>query len=525
MKEVELLAMLLSVIGMAGAVSQKLRISLPILLVVIGMAISLISNTALFRLDPDTVFFIFLPPLLYMDAFNTSWQELKQVGDIIAIQAFGLVLVTVIGIAAVIHAVMPAMPWAAAFVLGAIVSPTDAVVASAITKEISLPKRVLDIIKGESLINDATGLVAYQFAVAATVTGAFSWAEAGSRFIYVGFGGVLVGLVIGWILSLLRTKLDNRPVEIIGSLLSPFIVYLTAEHLHVSGVLSVVTAGLFLGWRGPTMFSSLTRLQAKANWETIAYILNGFSFLLMGLQLKPILATLKSYPPRDLLLWTAAAAIAPILIRFAWTFSVAPLIAILQGRTVPNWKHIFIIAWSGMRGIVSMAAALALPIACANGQEFPYRDLIIFLTVVVIASTLLLQGLALPAIIKHFGFTPDLNDRSDAEREIRLYLSREAVRTIDSIARINKIDMKDPRLQKILSHYLESTIDNLTVDSYDATNSATWRLIHNEAIKSQRHNLIALRDSQRIGEKLFQILQNELDLEEAQLLLSHGQFY
>lgn len=517
MKEVELLVLLLAIIGIVGAISQKLRVSLPILLIVVGMVISLKSNIALVRLEPDTVFFIFLPPLLYLDAFNTSWKDLKDVGDLITIQAFGLVLITVVGVAALIHAVLPTIPWAAAFVFGAIVSPTDAVVASAITKEVRLPKRVMDIIKGESLVNDATGLVAYQFAVAATVTGTFSWSEAGTRFLYVGFGGVLVGLITGWILSVLRTKLENRPVEIIGSLLSPFISYFTAEHLHVSGVLSVVTAGLLLGWRSPTMLSSQVRLHSKANWETIAYILNGFSFLLMGLQLKPILETVKSYPPEQLLLWTTTAAIAPIFIRFAWTFSVAPAYARLMRRDVPNWKHIFVVSWSGMRGIVSMAAALALPLSCANGQAFPYRDLIIFLTVVVIASTLLLQGVALPAIVKYFGFASDLYDDGNAERETRLYLSREAVRTIDELARKNNLDMEDPGIQKVINHYIELTIDNFRPQSHDSSNIETWRLLQHEAIKSQRRILIGMRDNHKIGEELFRVLQNELDLEETQV--------
>ncbi len=194
MKEVELLVMLLAVICSVGIISQKLRISLPILLVVAGMIISLIPQIADIKLQPEIVFFIFLPPLLYLDAFNTSWKELRAVGDLVTIQAVGLVLFTVAGVAAVIHAIIPAMPWTVAFVLGAIVSPTDAVAASAIAKEVNLPKRVMDIIKGESLVNDATGLVAYQFAVAATVTGAFAWSEVGRAFLYVGFGGIVLGL-------------------------------------------------------------------------------------------------------------------------------------------------------------------------------------------------------------------------------------------------------------------------------------------------------------------------------------------
>jgi Na+/H+ antiporter len=516
-QEIELLVLLLAIIGIVGALSQKFRISLPIALVLVGMMISLVSKVAPVRLEPDTVFFIFLPPLLYLDAFNTSWKDLKAVGDLIFLQAFGLVLITVVGVAVAIHAVIPGMPWAAAFVLGAIVSPTDAVVASAITKEVVLPKRVIDIIKGESLVNDATGLVAYQFAVAATVTGTFSYSAAGMRFIYLGFGGVVVGLIIGWILSTLRTKLDDKPVEIIGSLLSPFIVYLIAEHLHVSGVLSVVVAGLLLGWHGPKMLSSQIRLHTRANWETISYILNGFSFLLMGLQLKSILQTVKAYPAYDLFIWAATAAFAPIFIRFVWTFAIAPIYATVRRRALPHWKHLFVISWSGMRGIVSMAAALALPMTCADGMAFPYRDLIIFLTVVVIASTLLLQGFALPAIVRYFGLAPDLYEKHNTERETRLYISREALRTIDAFARKNKLDLSNPKLQKIIDHYLDKTINSIRAEYQPPDAEDSLRNLQAEAIKAQRLVLIKMRDNYKISEDLFQAIQNELDLEETQI--------
>jgi len=513
--------MLLAVIGIVGIIAQKLRIVLPILLVVIGMMISLIPQVSEVRLEPDTVFFIFLPPLLYIDAFNSSWKALKDVGDMITIQAVGLVLVTVVGVAAVIHAVIPAMPWAAALVLGAIVSPTDAVAASAIAIEIHLPKRVMETIKGESLANDATGLVAYQCAVAATVTGAFAWSELGGRFLYVGFGGIVVGLGLGWVLSQIRTKVDNTPVEIILSLLSPFITYLAAEHLHVSGVLAVVTAGLLLGWRGPTMLSSQTRLQAVATWNTIAYVLNGLSFLLMGLQLKRILETVKSYSIPQLLVWTAAVAFSPILIRLIWTFAVTPIYSMLKRKRPPSWKHIFVVSWSGMRGVLSLAAALALPLTCANGQAFPCRDLLIFFTVAVIASTLLLQGITLPYIVRLFGFTPNLDDWDLAERKTRLLLSREAVRTIDLLAKQKNINGEDAAFQRILNRYLEQVMAHMHAESQDVTKTETWRLLQSEAIKSQRRVLIELRDGDVIEDELFRTLQNELDLEEAQLSASH----
>lgn len=519
MQQVEIIVALLTVIGIIGALSQKIKIALPILLAVAGVIISLIPAIPTVLLEPDVVFFIFLPPLLYLDAFNTSWKELKNVAEIVTLQAVGLVLVTVAAVAAAIHAVVPDMPWAVAIALGAIVSPTDAVAASAISKEVQLPKRLMDIIKGESLINDATGLVAYQMAVAATLTGTFSWSQASNRFLYVGLGGIVLGLVLGVFLSRIRTKLEHRPVEIITSLLSPFVVYLAAEHMHVSSVLAVVVAGVYLGWRGPLMHSSKTRLQAQATWETIAYVLNGFSFLLMGLQLQPILETVKSYPPLDLLVWTLTAAIAPIVIRFIWAFTVTPLYIGMRGSKAkkPHWKHLFVFSWSGMRGVVSLAAALALPLTCADGKPFPFRDLLIFLTVAVIASTLILQGLTLPAIVRKFGFEPDADNSDEATLKVRLALAREAVRRIDELSRAEGIETDDPHLQKLLNYYLELAIDHAKLAGISEERADYFRRLYTEAIMAQRRLLIAMRENDQISEDTFRVLQNELDLEESQI--------
>lgn len=517
MQQVELIVSLLAIIGIVGALAQKLKIALPVLLVLTGMAISLAPNIPPVHLEPDAVFFIFLPPLLYLDGFNTTWRQLKDVGDLITLQAVGLVLATVGAVAWAIHSVVPGMPWAAAFALGAIVSPTDAVAASAIAKEVRLPRRLMDVIRGESLVNDATGLVAYQFAVAAAVTGAFSWTEAGTRFLYVSVGGVAVGLIMGLVLARLRTKLEVQPVEIIVSILSPFIAYLTAEHLHVSSVLSVVTAAVLLGWRGPRMHTSATRLQAIANWDTITYILNGFSFLLMGLQLRPILETMKVYPPAQLALWTATAAISPIIIRFIWTFTIAPLYARLKGSPAPHWKLLFVLSWSGMRGVVSLAAALALPLTCQDGTPFPHRDLLIFLTITVIASTLLMQGVTLPAIVKHFDFDSEDENLAESERNARLRLSKEAVRRIDEVARQRHIDLENEILQKLLNRHLEQAVANLGPHSVDHSRSELWLEIQRDTINVRRDMLITMREKGEIEEETFKSLLNELDMEEIPL--------
>lgn len=522
MKEIELMVGLIAVIGIVGVLTQKIKVSLPILLVLTGMALSHVPQFSPVKLEPDTVFFIFLPPLLYLDAFNTSWKDLLKVGEVVSLLAVGLVIATVFGVAWAIHAVIPGMPWAAAFALGAIVSPTDAVAASAVAKEVPLPKKLMDIIKGESLINDATGLVAYQFAVAAMVTGMFSWSDVGTNFIYVGLGGLIVGLLLGWLLVQVRNRLNDRPVEIVFSLLSPYVTYLCAEHLKVSGVLAVVTAGLLLGWRGPTMLSAQTRLHSSANWETIAYLLNGLSFLLIGLQLKPIIETVRSYPPIDLLLWTAVAVLTPIVIRLLWAFTVSPLYNFIRRREQTHWKRLLIAGWSGMRGVVSLAAALALPLACDNGQPFPYRDLLIYFTVAVIGATLIFQGATLPYLVKLLGFKADNEEIQEKERQLRLALSREAIRTIDLLAREQSIDAEDPTLQKLLNRYLERAIINISTDSEKEIKSNTWRIIMTETNNAQRRMLIELRARNEVNEDTFLLLQNELDLEDARLNTEHG---
>jgi len=254
-----------------------------------------------------------------------------------------------------------------------------------------------------------------------------------------------------------------------------------------------------------------------ANWETIAYVLNGFSFLLMGLQLAPILETVKKYPPGQLLFWTATAAFAPILIRFAWSFILIPLHGLLKHDHEITWKHAFVFSWAGMRGVVSLAAALALPFTMHNGEPFPYRDLLVFLTVAVIGSTLILQGLTLPAIVKMVAFEPDEDNTGEEERQARLFLAREGVRRIDELAREKNVDLDDPELQKILSKHLNRVVTNISPEASNAAADAMWMDIQKQAIHAQRQVLIAMRERNETDERIFRLLQNELDLEEVHL--------
>ncbi len=331
-----ILGLLVAMVVLA-IMAPRLRIPYPILLVLGGLLIGFVPGLPRFTSNPDIVFLLFLPPLLYSSAWMTSWRDFRANLGPISLLALGLVLLTTLVVAVVAHGLIPGLPWAVAFVLGAIVSPTDAVAATAIAQRLGIPQRLVTILEGESLVNDATGLVAYRFAVAAVVSGVFSPFEAGVQFVVVSVGGIALGLVAGWSLSYVYRWLDNPPLEITVTLVTPFAVYLLGQEvLQVSGVLATVTTGLYLTWRAPTFFSSGTRLQMYAVWETLIFLLNGLVFILMGLQLPAILAVLNStiVPHSHIpLAWHAVLiSLTVILVRLVWVFLQALLPRLISHR-------------------------------------------------------------------------------------------------------------------------------------------------------------------------------------------------
>src|SRR6266850_4936077 len=374
----EIFVGLLLAVAVLALVARKLTIPHPILFVIGGLLLGLIPKLPKVRLDSELVFLFVLPPLLFPAALFTSWRDFRANLRPIALLAIGLVLFTTVSVAYLAHYFMD-LPLAAGFVLGAIISPPDAIAASAIADRLKVPRRIVTILEGESLVNDATALVAYRFAKIAVVTGSFSLAHASGQFFIVGIGGVLVGLVVGFLTVWIQKQIDDPPVEITISLLTPFAAYLPAEQLGVSGVLAVVTTGLYHGWRIPEFTSSRTRLQAGPVWQMIEFVLNGFIFLLIGLQLPEVLRNLSGQPIAPLVGYATAISLAAILIRILWVFPASYLPRLLfksirDRDPYPAWQHVTIVAWTGMRGVVSLAAALALPLS------FPARDLILFLT-------------------------------------------------------------------------------------------------------------------------------------------------
>jgi CPA1 family monovalent cation:H+ antiporter len=421
------------------AVGDKYRLPTPILLVMSGLAIGFVPAMPSISLDPEVVFLIFLPPILFDAASNTSWHDFKSEFKPIATLAIALVIFTTGSVAVASYVLIPGFTWPLAFVLGAIVSPPDAVAASTITKGLGLSKKVITILEGESLVNDASALIAYRFAIAAIGTGSFILWEAGIHFVLVVLGGILAGIVTGFTLIIIHKKiLNNSIISTSLSLLTPFVAYLVAEYFHASGVLSVVCAGLFISWRAPEVFSYQTRIRHRAVWDTIIFLLNGFVFILIGLQLKSILNDLEYYSVTDLFLYGGLISAVTVIVRMFWVFSAAFLSRIASSHKANSeyrydgntWKNVVIVAWTGTRGVVSLATALALPFTIAD-NTLPHRSLILFIAFVVILVTLVIQGLSLPLIVKILNVKP--HDTVDAdERELRISIANSVLEFIDN---------------------------------------------------------------------------------------------
>jgi CPA1 family monovalent cation:H+ antiporter len=516
---------LLVAIVVLATLAARLRLPYAILLVLGGLLLSFFPGLPTITLDPVLILFVFLPPLIYSSAWTTSWREFRATLRPILLLSVGLVLATTIIVALVAHAFV-GLPWAVAFVLGAVVSPTDAVAASATARSVGLPRRLLTLLEGESMVNDATGLVVYRFAVAAVVTGSFSLAQASLQFVVVSIGGLLVGLVVSWPLVWLHRHLDDAPIEIAITLLTPFAAYLLAEALDVSGVLAVMAAGLFLSRQSSRFFSSNTRLQANAVWNVLVFLLNGLVFLLIGLQLRSILEALASRAPLTMLIDALLVCLTVVLVRIACVVLAAfPLHLFeryLSPRTrQPSWRNVMIVAWTGMRGGVSLAAALALPLTLVSGALFPQRDLVIFLTFCVILATLVGQGLSLATLIRLL----HLQEEGSRERE---HVLAHLAAMHAAIARLDELAIQQWVPEEYLAH-LRSVYEQKTEDytrrlngSGDAAErdgdrqEAKIRL-RQEVLTAERAAIIRLRDQGRIDDEVLRQVERELDLEEQQL--------
>src|SRR6266576_3148472 len=521
----EIFVGLLLAVAVLALVARKLTIPYPILFVIGGLLLGWIPKLPKVRLDPELVFLFFLPPLLFPAALFTSWRDFRANLRPISLLAIGLVLFTTIAVALLAHHFMD-LPLDAGFVLGAIVSPPDAIAATAIADRLKVPRRIVTILEGESLVNDATALVAYRFAVVAVVTGSFSLAHASGQLFMVGIGGFLIGLAVGWLAEQFHKRVDDAPIEITVSLLTPFVAYLAAERLGVSGVLAVVTAGLYLGWRMPELLTFKTRLQGGPVWEMVEFLLNGFVFILIGLQLPEVLRALSGNAiPIPRLVWYALLiSLAVILIRILWVFPATYLPRLLFKKLCkhdphPKWQHVTVVAWTGMRGVVSLAAALALPHKIKDDSPFPSRDLILFLTFVVILATLVVQGLSLPPLIRWLGVKDD-GSMEKEELEARLEANQAA------LARLHEIAEHEPAKADALARLKVEYEDHIRqVEGADPQSAGTplrlfsseYERLSHEALQVERRTIIKLRNGVVISDVVLRRIQRDIDLAEARL--------
>jgi Na+/H+ antiporter len=509
---------LLVAVAFLSAVATRIGIPYPILLVVGGLALGFVPEIPDVRLQPDLVLVVFLPPLLYSAAFFANLRELRADARMITMTSTVLVAVTSAAVAVAAHALVDGLPWAVAFALGAIVAPTDPVAATQILRRFAVPRRLVNTIEGEALINDASALVLYRIAVVAIAGGAFSLMDAGLQFVASAAGGVAIGLAVAVVIRELRSRLDDPPVEITISLLSGYAAYIPADALGASGVVAAVTTGIAIGWWAPGMATPAVRQQGFALWSLLTFLLNAILFVLIGLQLPAILDGLSGQSPGFLLGTAAAISAVVILTRIVWTMATPYVFRAIDRRPSQvarriGWRSRLVSAWSGMRGAVSLAAALALPAAT------PQRDLVVFVTFAVILATLVLQGLTLPALIRAVHLEIDDADERE-ELRARLVATQAALARLEELAAEEWT--RDDTVERMTSLYdyrrrrLKARAGKIDDDGYEDRSQAYQRTIR-EVLEAQRAAVVALRNDGTISNDVMHRIERELDLEDERL--------
>jgi Na+/H+ antiporter len=523
--EVLLLGLLVAVPTLS-IVARVFDVPYPIVLVLGSLPLGFIPGVPDVELEPELVLVVFLPPLLYVAAFFASLRELRANLRPIATLSIGLVLFTTVAVAVVIHALVDGIPWAVAFALGAIVSPTDPVAATAIARRLGAPRRLIAVVEGESLVNDGTALVAYRFALGAAVGGSFSIVDAGVEFVLGAAGGIAIGLAVGWIIAEIRARLDDPPVEVTISLFTGFAAYLPAEQAHCSGVLAAVFAGIYLGWRAPEIASANARIQAFAVWELVVFLLNAVLFMLIGLQLPAVIEGLESYSTASLVGYAAAICAVVVGARLVWLFTVTYLIRALDRRPQQRERRVdaqtrIVVAWAGMRGAVSLAAALSLPFETDAGAPFPERDLLIFLTFSVILFTLLFQGLTLPTLIRRLGVVEDGTEEAHEEVKARIRAADAALSRLDELGAEdwtrNETVERVRQLYDYRRRRFKAQAGKIDDDGYFEERSTAYQRLVHELIAAQRAAIVQLRNERVISNDVMHRIERELDLEESRL--------
>ena len=526
MENVSIIVILLFAITFLGVISNKYKFPFPIILVLSGVIISLIPGLPIITLSPDVVFLLFLPPLLYAAAWNTSWHNFKAAIRPISLASIGLVFFTMVLVGVTAYLLIPGITWPLAFLVGAIVSPPDAVAATSVTKGLGLSPRVNTILEGESLVNDASGLIAYKYALATIAAGNFIFWQAGLNFLWVAIAGIAIGLAIGYVIYIIHKKFICDPIIAVTlTFLTPFASYLLAENFHVSGVLAVVTTGLFVSLRSGEIFSNQSRIMTYAVWDVIVYILNSLIFILIGLQLRGIMQGIHDYSSSSLIIYGLAISFVVIIVRFIWVVPSVLLPRWLSKRireTEPyDARNMVVFAWAGMRGVVSMAAALALPLTLKDGTAFPHRSLIIYLSFCVILSTLVLLGSTLPWIIRKMKLKPysivaeEYDVRNKVVTAAISYIEDNLSLTPDEILHNlkSKYEVKFNRLQKtdLPANYF-GTGQKLPGNIFN-----DFSKVQIDLLNVERKMLLQLHRKGDASEEIVRKIERELDLEETRL--------
>ncbi len=522
-QELQLLALLVSAAALL-ILAGPLRIPYPILLVLGGLMLGFAPGVPEVTMPPEVVLIGILPPLLYVSAFFTGLRELRQNLRPISLLAIGLVIMTTLGVAVVAHQVAD-LPWAEAFVLGAVVSPTDPIAATAIGRRLGVPRRLINIIEGESLVNDGTALVLLRTAIVAAVTGAFSPWEASWRFVVSVVGGIAIGFAVGYVVRILRRSLDNPPLEVTLAFLTGYLAFLPASAAGVSGVLAVVTAGIYLGWYTPELTSVQTRMQGNGFWEILTFLLNVLLFGLVGLQLRPILDSLSGISGWSLVGNAAVIVLAVIAIRIVWVFPATYLPRWLIPRVrehdpSPPWRYPAFIAWNGMRGAVTIAAALLVPLNTDAGTPLPGRDLIVFFAFAVVLATLVVQGLSLPVVIRALRLEADDSGADEEESRARIQAAEAALVRLDElVAESWVLEDTAERVRGLYRFRIDRYSARIDPDG-DGTiekRSVKYQRLRRELFEAERHAVVELRNTGEISDEVMRRIERDLDLEVSRL--------
>ena len=522
--EIVLAALFVAVAGL-NVIARWLAVPYPIPLVLGGLVLGLVPGMPEIELDPDLVLVIFLPPLLYSAAFFSDLRALRNDLRAISMLAVGLVLATIGAVAVIGHEVI-GLSWPIAFALGAIVSPTDPVAATAIMRRLGAPRRIVNLVEGESLVNDATALVAYRIALGAAVGGSFSALDAGLEFLGAAAGGIAIGLVVGFVVAEIRRRLDDTPTELTISLLTAYAAFIPADEFGLSGVLAAVTTGIYLGWRAPEVASPQTRLQGFAVWEILVFLLNATLFILIGLQLPVIADGLDAYSVGELVGYSALVCATVIGARFVWMFTMPYVIRALDRRPQQRERRVdarmrVVSAWSGMRGAVSLAAALALPLETDAGAPLPERELLLFITFALILVTVVGQGLTLPRLIERLGVKEDGAEEAAEEARARYSAARAALDRLDELAvedwtRDDTVD-RARRLFQFRQRRIKVRTGKIEDDDGIEDRSLAYQRLMRELYVVQRRAVVELRNGGEISNDVMHRIERELDLEESRL--------